>query len=290
MKLSRRIFALTAALALCLTLASCSGQKEDNGVAYEKDMKIETAADLEGKAVAVQLRSAEDGYLVSHKLTNYPKRYGDMQKALQDLADKKVAALLVDANYAKQLTDGVEGVKIVSGDFGKVEYRFLLNKSDAKLADKINKQIAALKESEYYQPMTESELVKGESYRVPKDDRELKNTLTLVTEPDFKPFAYLNEGKVNGLFAAAADAVAYNLGCRLETRTVDPLQINDASSADKTDEVTSFVTNDAQTVKGNKKFLCVVTSEPAEDDTVFVATDSFYTSELALIIRDEEKN
>ena len=69
MKLSKKIISLTAAaLVVCMTLASCSGQKEDNGVAYEKEMKISTAADLEGKAVAVQLRSAEDEYVVSYKL------------------------------------------------------------------------------------------------------------------------------------------------------------------------------------------------------------------------------
>ena len=111
MKLSRKLIALTAAaLAVCMTLASCSAQKEDNGVAYEKEMKISTAADLEGKAVAVQLRSGEDEYIVSNKLTNYPRRYSDMKTAIQDLLDKKVAAVVVDSNYAKQLTDGVEGV------------------------------------------------------------------------------------------------------------------------------------------------------------------------------------
>ena len=58
MKLLRKTVALTAALAICMSLASCSAKKEDNGVAYDKDMKISTVADLEGKAVAVQLRSA----------------------------------------------------------------------------------------------------------------------------------------------------------------------------------------------------------------------------------------
>ncbi|MBQ9901399.1 MAG: transporter substrate-binding domain-containing protein [Clostridia bacterium] len=289
MNLSRRIIALIAALAVCLTLASCSAQKEDNGVAYEKDMKISAAADLEGKAVAVQLRSAEDAFIVAAKLTDYPKRYSDMKAAVQDLVDKKVAAVVVDANYAKQLTDGVEGVRIVEGSIGRVDYRFLLNQSDAKLAEKINQQIAALRESEDYQPMIESELVKGENYRVAKEDAELKKTFTLVAEPAFAPFAYEKKGNLRGLFAAAADAVAYGCGGRLETKTVDPVQIDDTKSQADTDEVTSFVTNEAMTVKGNRNALCVVTSEAAAEDTVFVTTDSFYTSELVMIVRQEEK-
>ena len=290
MKLSRKLIALTAAaLAVCMTLASCSALKEDNGVAYEKEMKISTAADLEGKAVAVQLRSGEDEYIVSNKLTNYPRRYSDMKTAIQDLLDKKVAAVVVDSNYAKQLTDGVEGVRIVKGSIGKVEYRFLLNKSDAKLAAKMNEQIAALKQSEDYQPMIESELVKGESYRVAKDSVGWKKTFTLVTEPSFKPFAYEKKGSVKGLFAAIADAAAYGCEGNFDTKTVEPVQIDDTKSESAAEEVTTFVTNEAQTVKGNRNSFCVVTSEATADDTVFVTTDSFYTSQLVMIIRTEEK-
>ena len=290
MKLSKKIISLTAAaLVVCMTLASCSGQKEDNGVAYEKEMKISTAADLEGKAVAVQLRSAEDEYVVSYKLTNYPKRYSDMTNAVQDLIDKKVAAVVVDSHYAEQLTDGVKGVKIIDASVGQVEYRFLLNKSDEKLAEKMNEQIAALKESDDYLSMIESELTGGKSYRVAKDsDKALKKTFTLITEPSFKPFTYDNKGEVKGLFAAIADGIVYGCGGKLTATTVEPVEINDTSSADA-EEVTSFTDNEAQTVKGKKNAFCVVAAEAKEDDTVFITTDSFYTSELVMIIREEEK-
>ena len=290
MKFSKKIISLTAAaLAVCMTLASCSAQKEDNGVAYEKEMKISTAADLEGKAVAVQLRSAEDDYIVNNKLTNYPKRYENMSDAVQALIDKKVAAVVVDSHYANQLTDGVEGVRIIEKSIGSVEYRFLLNKSDAKLAEKMNQQIAALKESEEYQPMVESELLKGESYRVSKEsDKELKKTFTLVTDPSFKPFTYKAKNEVKGLLVATSDGVAYGCGGKLDTMTVDPVTIDDTSSANE-GEVTSFVSNEAQTVKGKKNAFCVVTSEAKDDDTVFVTTDSFYTSELVMIVRTEEQ-
>lgn len=290
MKLSRKIISLTAAaLAVCMTLASCSAQKEDNGVAYEKDMKISTAADLEGKAVAVQLRSAADDYIVSNKLTNYPKRYSDLTNAVQDLIDKKVAAVVVDKNYAKQITDGVEGVKIVKNSIGSIEYRFLLNQSDAKLAENMNKQIAALKESDEYQPLTESELVSGKSYRIAKDsDKELNKKFTLITEPSFKPFSYEKKDGIKGLFVAIADGVAYRCGGKLTTMGVEPVMTDDTSSAESED-VTSFTGNEAQTVKGKKNTFCVVTSEAKEDDTLFITTDSFYTSELVMIVRTEEK-
>ncbi len=276
MKLSKRIIALTAAaLAVCMMLASCSSQREETGVAYEKNMKISTAADLEGKAVAVQLRSGADEYVVTNHLTAYPKRYSDLSKAVQDLVDKKVAAVVTDANYAVQLTDGVEGVKIVKKSIGSVDYRFLFNQSDAKLAEKCNAQIAALKESEDYQSMITAQAVKGTDYAVQKDpERELKKTFTFVTEPRFKPFTYEADGAVKGLFEAIADGVAYGCGGVLEVKTVEPV---------------SDIDNAADTVKGNPNFFSVVTYEAAEDDEEFVTTDPFYTSELVMIIRAEEK-
>ena len=276
MKLSKKMIALTAAaLAVCMTLASCTAQREDTGVAYEKDMKISTAEDLEGKAVAVQLRSGEDEYVTSQKLTNYPKRYSDMTKAVQDLVDKKVAAVVVDSYYAKQLIDGVEGVKIAKNSVGKVEYRFLLNRTDVKLVEKLNKQIAAFKESEEYQPMIESELVNGKSYAVSKEEeKELKGVYTYVTEPGFKPFIYEKKGKVKGLFATMADSIAYNCGASLEIKTVDAAYDID---------------NAADTVKGVKKAFCVVSYEAGEDNADFMTTDVFYTSELVMILRVEEK-
>ena len=275
MKLSKRIIALTAAaLAVCMLLSSCTSQKEETGVANEKNMKISTAADLEGKAVAVQLRSADDEHIVGNKLTDYPKRYSDMNKAVQDLIDKKVAAVVTDKYYAQKLTDGVEGVKPVKKSIGKVEYRFLLNQSDAKLAEKINAQIAALKESEDYQAMIKSEVVDGTSYSIEKDSaKELKKTFTFVTEPGFVPFTYEEDGSANGLFASIADAVAYGCGGELNIKTVD---------------AAFDIDNAADTVKGQKNSFSVVSYQAAEDDESFITTDSFYTSELVMIIRAEE--
>ena len=292
MSVFKRIIALSAAvLAVCMTLSSCSAQKEDNGVAYEKNMKISTAADLEGKAVAVQLRSAADNYIVENKLTNYPKRYSDMSNAIQDLIDKKVAAVVVDSNYAKKLTDGVDGVQIVKDSIGSVDYRLLLNRSDAKLVNKLNEQIAALMESEDDTSMIQSELADNRSYRVAKDsDRELKKTITLVTEPAFEPFVYINgKDEVSGLFVAAADGVAYGCGFKLDVKTVDPLEKNDAASSEESSFDPAFVTNEAQTVSGVKGSFCVVSVQAPDESETFITTDSFYTSELVMIIRTEEK-
>ena len=239
-------------------------------------MKISAAADLEGKAVAVQLRSGEDEFLTANKLTDYPKRYSDMEKAVQDLADKKVAAVVVDSHYAQQLLqkytakDDVK-LQIVKTGIGKVEYRFLLRKDDAALADKINARIAALRDSEEYAALVASEMTDGKSYEVSKDpEKELKSVLTLVTEPSFTPFTYRNGDEVRGLFASVADSVAYGCGARLEIKTVEPA---------------TDIDNEADTVKTSEGHAFCVVTEAAAEGADFVTTDVFYTSELVMIIR-----
>lgn len=278
MKFTKKMIALTAAaLAVCMTLASCSAQREETGVADEKDMKISTAADLDGKAVAVQLRSAADEYVTDKKLTKYPKRYADMETAMQDLIDKKVAAVVVDSHYAQMLYDKFSGkddvkIKIVKKSIGSVEYRFQLNRSDAKLVEKLNAGIAALKESEEYTALVKSELTDGKRYEVTKDpEKELKKTFTLVTEPSFAPFTYKSKDKVRGLFVSIADAAAYSCGATLDVKTVEPV---------------CDISNEAATVGSTgKNALCVVTKEAQEDNGDFITTDVFYTSELVMIIR-----
>ncbi len=264
---TRAIALCAASLAVCVMMTGCSSQKEDTGVAYEKNMSITKAADLEGKAVAVQLRSAVDEYVVSSKLTDYPKRYENLENAAQDLADKKVAAIVTDANYAKKLVVDVEGLKIVKGSIGSIDYRFITNKSDEGFAKKLSEQIYS-SEEESYADFIEQTLVKCEDFSVAKGNEKFDDTYTFVTEPYFKPFVYENDGKVTGLFASEADVVSYFNQANLEIKTV-------AENAVLT------------TVKETPYAFGVVHEE--RDDEDFITSDVFYTSELVMIVRADEK-
>lgn len=269
MKKSGKWLALTAALlTLCLMLAGCSSQREDIGVSDEKNMSITTAKDLEGKAVAVQLRSAADDYVVSQKLTEFPKRYENMEDAVQALMDKKVAVVLADSHYAKALIDGKEGVQIVKGSIGSVEYRFQMRKSAAVAVEDVNSQIAAMKATEDYSSMVAAELEKGETFAMIAKTEKSDKKLVLVAEPYFTPFAYESDGTLKGFFAAAAGMAADGCGAVLETRPVKAGEVSEAMAADE-------------------NALCVVYQET--DDEAFITTDPFYTSELVMIIRTPSK-
>lgn len=270
MKFAKKMAAFGAAvLAVCLMLTSCSSTREETGVANEKNMSITSAEDLAGKAVAVQLRSAADDYVVSHSLTDFPKRYENLENAVQDLMDKKVAVVIADSNYAQKLVADNEGIEIVKGSIGSIDYRFLLSKSAEVSVDDMNAQITALKASDSYSEMIGSELVKGETYAFGKDDQVLDKTLLLVSEPYFKPYAYESEnGGLQGFFVTAADAVAYGCQCNLTVSSVKAGEVNAA-------------------LAGDSKAFCVVHEET--DDEAYITTEPFYTSELVMIIRTPEK-
>lgn len=271
MKLTKKFAALGAAmLAVCLMFTSCSGQVEDTGVAYQKDMKISSAKDLEGKIVAVQLRSEVDSFVEDEELTNYVKRYEDMSDAAKDLVDKKVAALVVDSNYAKKLVADNDSLKIVKKSIGNVEYKFavLKTKGSAKLVKDINYQITAIHATERFNALIKAELRGGEDASAVKEEgKELKKALTLVADPFFKPFVYKKDKSFEGFFVAIADEVAYAYGAKLTVKEVEP---DSELSALETEE----------------NAIAVVSGEV--DAEKYDVTETFYTSELVIVVRKDE--
>lgn len=268
-KTVKRFIALcAAALTVCMVMTSCSSnRREETGVANEKNMSITKAADLEGKAVGVQLRSAVDEYVTANSLTAFPKRYEDLGNAAQDLADKKLAAIVTDANYAKKLVADVEGLKVVKGSIGSIDYRFITNKSDEGFAEKLSGKFYT-SEEESYADFIQQTLTECQDYTAAKGNEKFDETYTFVAEPYFKPFAYESDGKLTGFFKAEADIVAYRNKAKLDIKTV-------AENAVLT------------TVQETSYAFGVVHEE--YDDENFITTDVFYTSELVMVVRADEK-
>lgn len=270
MKLTKRFAALGAAvLSVCLMFTACTGKVESTGVADEKNMKIASAEDLEGKAVAVQLRSETDS-IVSGKLTDYPKRYEDMSKAAKDLVDKKVAALVVDANYANKLVADNVTLQVVKGEVAEVEYKFAVRKSEnsGKLVEQFNKQVAALNESGRMDAIIKAELQSGEDTSVAKEEgKELNKAFTLVADPYFKPFIYNNEKSVEGFFVTVADEIAYAYGAKLTVKAVQP-------------------DSELGALETEQNAFAVVSGEV--DPEKYDVTDTFYTSKLVIVTRKAE--
>lgn len=271
MKLRKKLAVITAAaLAVCLLLTSCSSQREDTGVAYDKKMSITSAKDLEGKAVAVQLLSPIDDYIVENKLTDYPRRYENLENAVTDLVDKKVAVIVTDAHYAKKLVEGNDKVKIVKGSIASLNYHFRFTEADSALAEQFNTQIAALKDSGELDTVINAELGSDNHFASPAA-KELSGTATLVTPVGLKPFVYEDEGSIVGFLPAVSQRLAQACGMNIAVKT--------AYAAEVTDTVTSG--------EADEHRFCVTVNPQSEEG--FVNTQPFYTSELVMIIRSDAK-
>lgn len=278
MKFVKKSIALcAAALAACMLLTSCSGRREETGVAYEKKMVIESVADLEGKAVAVQLRSAADEYVVDNNITAYPKRYENLEDAAQDLVDKKVAAIVADAYYASTLCEQYEGLEIVTDSMtGAIEYRFAAlkeNGGDALMAKFDEALETGIGTATLQKNMIDTEMRGAQHGHVdvtPADGQELDGTATFVTDPYFKPFVYQENGDIVGLFPTVAKAVAYNSGMNYAVKSVE----GDTLGA----------------LEGEESAFTVISGELSKDDAEnYAVSEMFYTSCLVIVKRSSEK-
>lgn len=276
MKLTKKFTALAALLlVVCLMFTSCTGQKEDTGVADETDMKIAGVEDLEGKSVAVQLRSEADTLVVDGKLTNYVKRYENMENAAEDLVNKKIAAMVVDANYAEKLVADNESLAVVDGTvIGTVEYKFVAIKENGgdNLIAQFNKKILELQadSTDEFNEIIKAELESGEDVSVAVEEgKELSGTVTLMADPYFKPFIYENDGAIKGFFATVAEKLAYSYGANLEIKKVEPNAT-------------------LQTLEGAENAIAVVSGEV--DTEKYAVSNTFYTSELVIVVRSDNAN
>lgn len=276
MKFVKKSIALcAAALAACMLLTSCSGRREETGVAYEKKMVIESVADLEGKAVAVQLRSAADEYVVDNNITAYPKRYENLEDAAQDLVDKKVAAIVADSYYATTLCEQYEGIEIVTDSMiTTVGYKFAAlkeNGGDALMAKFDEALETGIGTATLQKNMIETEMrAQGHSDVTPEDGQELDGTATFVTDPYFKPFVYQENGDIVGLFPTVAKAVAYNSGTDYAVKSVE----GDTLGA----------------LDGEESAFTVISGELSEENAeIYAVSETFYTSALVIVVRSAEK-
>lgn len=107
---------------------------------------IKTAADLEGKAIGVQLGTTGD-FLTEDIKDCTPSQYNKAVDAVNDLINERVDAVIIDKNPALVFEEKFSGqvVAMDGADFGfePEHYAIAMPKGDTELADKIN---GALKE------------------------------------------------------------------------------------------------------------------------------------------------
>ncbi len=115
-------------------------------VILPKDSEIAAAADLEGKAIGVQLGTTGD-FIAEEIAGAEVAQYNKALDAVNDLVNGRLDCVIVDKNpalvFQSRFQDQVTAVDGAQFDFEPEEYAIAIPKGDTALADQIN---AALKE------------------------------------------------------------------------------------------------------------------------------------------------
>ncbi|MDE7014341.1 MAG: basic amino acid ABC transporter substrate-binding protein [Kineothrix sp.] len=115
-------------------------------VILPKDSEIAAAADLEGKAIGVQLGTTGD-FIAEEIAGAEVAQYNKALDAVNDLVNGRLDCVIVDKNpalvFQSKFEDQVKAVDGAQFDFEAEEYAIAIPKGDTVLAEQIN---AALKE------------------------------------------------------------------------------------------------------------------------------------------------
>lgn len=113
---------------------------------------IDSAEDLEGKKIGVQLGTTGD-YAVEEIEGATAAQYNKGVDAVNDLLNGRVDCVIIDKNPALVFEAEYEGIVALPGDqfdFGLEQYAIALPKGDTELANEINQALKELKEDGTY--------------------------------------------------------------------------------------------------------------------------------------------
>lgn len=119
-------------------------------IVVNKDSKVTSFADLNGKKIGVQegttgdlfVTPGEDGALVENADVKRMKKGVD---AIMDLKNGGIDAVVIDKNPATEFVNNNDQLKIVEDDAATENYAFAIAKGNTELADAINKAVEELK-------------------------------------------------------------------------------------------------------------------------------------------------
>ena len=118
----------------------------------KESLKIKSYNDLPNHTVGVVL-----GYTGDVAISKVPnvniQRFNGASEAIMALKAKKVQAVIIDSEPAKNYVQNNKGLQLISTDIAKEEYSIAVSKDNTQLAEEINNAYKALVEDGSYQKL-----------------------------------------------------------------------------------------------------------------------------------------
>ena len=215
----KKLVASLLALALVLAMTGCGNKGAANTVF--------SADDLPGKTIGVQLGTTGDIYATDYEEEgSVIERYSKGTDAVQSLLQGKIDCVIIDEQPAKAfVAKNPDKLDILSDPFALEEYAICIAKENTELTEKVNAALAELKADGTLAMIVANYIgddTKGTCPYVADAANDGANgVLTMATNAYFEPYEFYSDGKVVGIDAEMAQAVADKLGMTLHIEDME---------------------------------------------------------------------
>lgn len=223
-------------LFLILMLCFVSGCSEDKPL----PASVVTDSDsMAGQTIGVQLGTTGELYVSDfEKEGSKIVRFNKASDAVLALKQGKVECVVIDKEPAKKFEAINSDISILEQEFVTEEYAICMAKENTGLLDSINGAIETLKENGTLESIISyyiDDNSEAEKYVSPVDVARENGTLVMATNAQFEPYEYVEDGRITGIDADMAQAIADILGMELEINDIEFDAIINAVSSGKAD-------------------------------------------------------
>lgn len=296
MKKKKQILCLLLAGMTLLGVAACgqSASETAQAVGTEKEASaeklIETAEDLPGARIGVQLGTIGDSYVSDYEKDGsgtVVERYNKGADAVQALKQEKIDCVVIDEQPALKFVEQNSGLKVLEEEFTLEDYAFMIAKENDLLLTQVNEALRELKEEGVLDSIkknyvgAESEV--GKYPYKPTDVERTNGTLIVATNAEFPPYEYYEEGEITGMDMDIMQAVCDKLGMEMQIEDMAFDSIISAVSTGKADIGAAGFTvteerkknaNFSDTYTTSKQVIIVADPDVASDSASL--TERFY--------------
>ena len=211
----KKLVALGLVVAMAISMAACGAKTVENTVF--------SVGDLDGKKIGVQLGTTGDIFVTDDyekdKAGTTIERFSKGHDAVMSLKQGKIDCVMIDEQPAKAFVEKNKELTILEEEFALEEYAIAIAKENTELKEEINKALIAMKDDGTLDNIINNYIgddTKGKTpYESPADVDRSKGKLIMATNAAFPPYEFQEGGKVVGIDADMAQAIADRIGMEL---------------------------------------------------------------------------
>lgn len=210
---------------------------------HSLENRVFSVDDLSGKTIGVQLGTTGDIYVSDYESDGSDTtvvRYNNAPNAIQALKQGKLDAVVIDEQPAKAFINSNPDLMILGEEFANEDYAICIAKENSQLKEQINGAINHLKADGTIEYIVNHYISNPDdtNYSIPNvsgNASPSNKKLIMATNAYFPPYEYYNNGKIVGIDADIANAIAGYLGMDFEIHDMEFDSIITAVSSGKCD-------------------------------------------------------